>query len=159
MDKPPSRSTSAHGSRLPTEPDFDPRLPRRPRLREYLPLKVGDSVVAVVGIWRDATPILGQLDEVRREVIFVTLSAAVLAAILLFLVFRSAQGRISRGTALLLEAGRRDPLTGTLNHGSLVEALTAAIETAAHGRAHRRDRPPRHRQLPAPERDPRPHRG
>jgi diguanylate cyclase (GGDEF)-like protein len=100
-------------------------------LREYLPLRVDDSVVAVIGIWRDAAPILGQLDEVRREVIFVTLSAAVLAAILLFLVFRSAQGRISRGTALLLEAGRRDPLTGTLNHGSLVEALMAAIDEAA----------------------------
>jgi diguanylate cyclase (GGDEF)-like protein len=99
-------------------------------LREYFPLKVDEQVVAVVGIWRDAAPILGQLDEVRRQVVLVTLSAAVLAAILLFLVFRAAQGRISRGAALLLEAGRRDPLTGTLNHGSLVEALSDTMEAA-----------------------------
>ncbi len=99
-------------------------------LREYFPLKVDEKVVAVVGIWRDADPILAQLDDVRRQVVIVTLSAAVLAAILLFLVFRAAQGRISRGAALLLEAGRRDPLTGTLNHGSLVEALTDKMEAA-----------------------------
>ncbi len=99
-------------------------------LREYFPLKVDEKVVAVVGIWRDAAPILGQIDGVRRQVVVVTLSAAALAAILLFFVFRSAQGRISRSAALLLEAGRRDPLTGTLNHGSLVEALADTMEAA-----------------------------
>ena len=107
-----------------------PLAPGGDVLREYFPLKVDDHVVAVVGIWRDAAPILGQLDDVRRQVVLVTLSAAALAAILLFLVFRSAQGRISRGAALLLEAERRDPLTGTLNHGSLVEALTDTMEAA-----------------------------
>ena len=100
-------------------------------LREYFPLKVDEKVVAVVAIWRDAAPILGQLDDVRRQVVVVTLSAAALAAILLFFVFRAAQGRISRSAALLLEAGRRDPLTGTLNHGSLVEALADTMEAAS----------------------------
>ncbi|HEX7472992.1 MAG TPA: diguanylate cyclase, partial [Candidatus Limnocylindrales bacterium] len=107
-----------------------PTLPSGDVLREYFPLKVGDQVVAVVGIWRDASPILGQLDAIRRQVIIITLSAALLAAILLFLVFRSAQGRITRQSALLLEASRRDPLTGTLNHGSLVVALDRAVEAA-----------------------------
>ena len=45
-------------------------------LREYFPLKVDEKVVAVVGIWRDAAPILGQLDDVRRQVVVVTLFAA-----------------------------------------------------------------------------------
>jgi diguanylate cyclase (GGDEF)-like protein len=44
------------------------------------------------------------------------------------MVFRSAQGRISRQTAALLEATRRDPLTGLLNHGALVGELAQAVE-------------------------------
>ena len=47
---------------------------------------------------------------------------------MLYLVFRSAQGRITRQTIALLEATRRDPFTGMLNHGSLVEAIGSAIE-------------------------------
>jgi diguanylate cyclase (GGDEF)-like protein len=48
----------------------------------------------------------------------------------LFLVFRSAQGRITRQTVALIEATRRDPLTGLLNHGELVGELALAIEGA-----------------------------
>ena len=50
--------------------------------------------------------------DVRRDVVVVTLSAAIIAALLLFLIFRSAQGRLTRQTAALVEATRRDPLTG-----------------------------------------------
>ena len=60
----------------------------------------------------------------------VTLTAAIIAAILLFLIFRSAQARLTRQTAALLEATRRDPLTDTLNHGALVSHLAAEIERA-----------------------------
>jgi diguanylate cyclase (GGDEF)-like protein len=60
----------------------------------------------------------------------VTLSAGLIAAALLFLVFRAAQGRITRQTAELVEATRRDPLTGTLNHGALVGLLAGEIESA-----------------------------
>ena len=59
-----------------------------------------------------------------------TLSAAAVAAFVLFLVFRAAQGRISRQTEQLVEATRRDPLTDTPNHGTLVEELAGAIEIA-----------------------------
>ena len=75
-------------------------------------------------------PILARLDELRRDVVLVTLTAAIVAAVLLFLIFRSAQGRLTRQTAALVEATRGDPLTGTLNHGALVGHLAGEIERA-----------------------------
>jgi len=99
-------------------------------IREYFPLSLDGHVVGIVGVWRDAVPILVQLDEVRRNVVIVTLSAAVVAALVLFLVFRSAQGRITRQTLALVESSRRDPLTNTLNHGSLVDAVTRSVDRA-----------------------------
>jgi len=102
-------------------------------LYEFLPLTSDGQVRGIVGIWRDAAPILARLDDVRREVVLVTLSAALVAAALLFLIFRSAQARLSRQTAELTEAARRDPLTGTLNHGAVVGLLAEAIEGARLG--------------------------
>ncbi len=99
-------------------------------LREYFPIKSGGNVLAVVGLWRDAGPILTRLESIRTDVIIVTLTAGLVAAVVLFLVFRAAQGRINRQTEALIEATRRDPLTGTPNHGTLVEALAEAIEAA-----------------------------
>ena len=99
-------------------------------LREFLPIKTEGEVRAVIGIWRDGVPILDQLDRVRRDIVAVTLTAAIIAATLLFLIFRSAQGRLTRQTAALVEATRRDPLTDTLNHGALVAHLAAEIERA-----------------------------
>jgi diguanylate cyclase (GGDEF)-like protein len=99
-------------------------------LREFLPISTGGQVRGVVGIWRDAVPILARLDEIRRDVVLVTLTAAIVAAVLLFLIFRSAQGRLTRQTAALVEATQRDSLTGTLNHGALVAHLAREIEHA-----------------------------
>jgi hypothetical protein len=97
-------------------------------LREYLPLEVDGRVQGVIAIWRDAQPILDRLEAVRREVVLLTLSASLVAAALLFLIFRSAQARLTRQTSALIEATRRDTLTGTLNHGELVDQLAHAIE-------------------------------
>jgi diguanylate cyclase (GGDEF)-like protein len=99
-------------------------------LQEYLPISTAGRVRAVVGIWRDAVPILARLDQVRRDVVAVTLTAGIVTAALLFLIFRGAQGRLTRQTAALVEATRRDPLTGLLNHGALVAELAADIERA-----------------------------
>ena len=99
-------------------------------LREYLPLIADGRVLAVVGVWRDAAPVLARIAHVRGDVVLVTLSAAIIAAALLFLVFRAAQGRLTRQTRALVEATRRDPLTGTLNHGALVGHLAVEIEKA-----------------------------
>ncbi len=98
-------------------------------LREYFPLVTDAGVRGVVGVWRDAVPILTQLDEMRRNVVLLTLSAALIASAVLFLVFRSAQGRISRQTRALVDASQRDALTGRLNHGALVDAVAQAVES------------------------------
>ena len=97
-------------------------------LREFLPLSVGGEVRGVIGIWRDGVPILERLDQMRREIVIVTLAAALIAAGLMFLVFRSAQRRLTEQTIALLESTRRDALTDTLNHGSLVALLADEIE-------------------------------
>jgi diguanylate cyclase (GGDEF)-like protein len=99
-------------------------------LREYLPLQASGRVLAVVGLWRDAVPILTKLDAVRRDIVITTVSAAIIAALMLYLVFRAAQGRITRQTSALMESTRRDPLTGALNHGSLVDELAVTLEKA-----------------------------
>ena len=101
-------------------------------VREYFPLSLDGKVVGIVGVWRDAVPILAQLDEVRRNIVIVTLSAALVAAFVLFLVFRSAQGRITRQTQALIDSTQRDPLTGTLNHGALVDAVARSVDQARH---------------------------
>ncbi len=99
-------------------------------VREYFPLSIGGKVVGIVGVWRDAVPILAQLDEVRRNIVIVTLSAALVAACVLFLVFRSAQGRITRQTQALIDSTQLDPLTGTFNHGALVDAVARSVDEA-----------------------------
>ncbi len=99
-------------------------------LREYFPLQADGRVQAVLAVWRDAVPILTELDRLRWDVVIATLVAALIAAVVLTLVFRSAQGRITRQTVALIEAARRDPLTGQLNHGALVDELAVAVEGA-----------------------------
>jgi diguanylate cyclase (GGDEF)-like protein len=77
---------------------------------------------------RQADP--AALGRVQEQMLAVTLAAAVVAALVLSLVFRAAQVRIGRQTVQLLEATRRDPLTGMLNHGALVTELTEALDRA-----------------------------
>jgi len=52
---------------------------------------------------------------------------------LLFFIFRTAQQRLTRQTLQLLEAARLDPLTGALNHGTIVESLAAQVAAARAG--------------------------
>ena len=99
-------------------------------LTESLPITAGGIVHAVLVVTRDAEPVLARIDAARQEIVVLTLSAAAVVAIILYLIFRSAHGRLRRQTAALLEATRRDPLTGALNHGAMVVALAGAIEAA-----------------------------
>jgi len=85
---------------------------------------------AIVGVWRDAGPILAPIADLQRDMLVVTLAAAAVAGAVLYLAFRSAQTRISRQTEQLLDATARDPLTGLLNHGAVVIELSLALEAA-----------------------------
>jgi diguanylate cyclase (GGDEF)-like protein len=100
-------------------------------VREYLPL-LSDTkeTLAVVAMWRDAGPLLARIDAARGDVLLVTVISSVFLAAVLFAVFRSAQRRISRQHAQLLEAERLDPLTGLLNHGAVVGLLVERLEEA-----------------------------
>jgi len=97
-------------------------------LEEYIPLEVGGTIPAVFEIYRDARPILLAVDMTRSEVLTVTLTAAGVLAVLLFAIFRAAQARLNHQTRALLEASRRDALTGLLNHGTAVAELATLLE-------------------------------
>ena len=99
-------------------------------ITEHLPLRERGVTRLVVSLWRNADPMLAQLDELRRDVVLVTLTAAIVAGAVLFAVFRSAQRRISRQTEALVSANRLDALTGTLNHGAIVAHLAREVEAA-----------------------------
>jgi hypothetical protein len=99
-------------------------------LAEALPIISEGSVRAVFVVIRDAVPILNGIETTRGMIVSVTLSAALIVAFVLYLIFRSAQRRLTRQTHALLEATRRDPLTGSLNHGALVAQLVEQVEVA-----------------------------
>lgn len=100
-------------------------------LRENLPLVLADgSVPAVLVVWRDAAPLLAELEGVSRDVVLATLMAALIAGAILTIIFRSAQGRLARQGAALVAASRTDALTGLPNHGALVDVVGQRIEAA-----------------------------
>lgn len=98
-------------------------------LEEYIPIEFAGSVAGVFEIYREATPIVAAVDQTRRDVLVVTAVASAILTILLFLVFRTAQARLTRQTAALVQASRRDALTGLLNHGSAVAELATLLES------------------------------
>jgi diguanylate cyclase (GGDEF)-like protein/putative nucleotidyltransferase with HDIG domain len=111
-----------------------PSLVAESVVQEYLPLVGRDGQpLAVVALWRDADPLIASIDAARRDIVVVTLAAGALLAVILFLIFRAAQARITRQHAQLLEAERRDPLTKMLNHGAVVALLAEAVEAARAG--------------------------
>ena len=100
-------------------------------VQEFLPIiDDGGDPIAVVGVWRDADELLAALDAARRDIMAVTLAAGLLLAGMLFLIFRSAQARLSRQHEQLIESTRRDALTEMLNHGTVVALLADEIEEA-----------------------------
>jgi diguanylate cyclase (GGDEF)-like protein len=112
------------------EPAADPRFGTSQILTESLPVTADGIVRAVLTVTRDAEPVLGRIGAARQQIVLLTLSAALVVAFVLYLIFRSAHGRLRRQTGALVEATRRDPLTGALNHGAIVVALAGSIQAA-----------------------------
>ncbi len=109
-------------------------LAARQVLRGYFPLIGADTQPqAVIVLYRDAAPLFAKLDDVRAQVVLVTITGAMIVAALLYVIFRAAQSRITAQTAQLVASTRLDPLTGLLNHGALVGELALAIEDARPG--------------------------
>ena len=100
-------------------------------MQEFLPIvnQQGD-VIAVVAMWRDAGELLASLETTSREIMLVTLVAGVLLSALLLSVFRAAQVRLTRQHRQIMDATRRDALTGLLNHGTIVALLAEEVESA-----------------------------
>ena len=100
-------------------------------VQEFLPIIAANGdAIAVVGVWRDADELLASLDAARRDVMIITLTAGLLLAGMLVLIFRSTQARLSRQHEQLIESTRRDALTEMLNHGTVVALLADEIELA-----------------------------
>ena len=93
-------------------------------LRERLPITdTAGNVVGVVALWRDGVPILARLDEVRRDVLIVTLTAGMLAADPAVPGLPVGTGTADPPDGQIVESTPTRPLTGTLNHGALVGLL------------------------------------
>ncbi len=102
-----------------------------PLLEEHLPIMATDrTVVGVMALQRDASILMSGLDASRRDVMIITLAAALILAAILVVVFRAAHTRLARQHRQLEEAARRDALTGMLNHGSIVALLADDLEAA-----------------------------
>jgi diguanylate cyclase (GGDEF)-like protein len=99
-------------------------------IEEYLPVTSNDGqTVGVMAVWRDAAVLLDGTARAQQDVLIVVLAGSLILAAVLFLIFRAAQARISRQQRALVEATRRDPLTGLLNHGAIVASLAERMET------------------------------
>ncbi|HEX5040965.1 MAG TPA: diguanylate cyclase [Candidatus Limnocylindria bacterium] len=99
-------------------------------VEEYLPVTSDGRPIAVVALWRDAGQLMASIAATRIDIMLVIVAAGVLLSAMLFLLFRAAQSRLSRQHRQLMEATRRDALTGMLNHGAIVASLDAAVEAA-----------------------------
>ena len=100
-------------------------------VEEYLPIKGADGKVeAVFEVYRDAGPVLAAIGDAQRAVILIVAIATAILSILLYVVFRAAQSRLDNQTEQLVEASKRDALTGLLNHGSVVAVLSEQVEAA-----------------------------
>jgi diguanylate cyclase (GGDEF)-like protein len=97
------------------------------RLVATFPAFEGREAAARVIVVRDGTQVREAIEAAQREIGIAAGAAALVLVVVLFVVFRGAQSRIDRQTAILVEASHRDPLTGLLTYGASIGELAAAL--------------------------------
>lgn len=100
----------------------------RPLLAEWFPIRLDGSTVAALSVVRDGTAAQATAAAAQREVGVATALGGGAVLVVVFLVVRAAQRRLDDQTRQLIEAERRDTLTGLLTHGAAVNELAGAIE-------------------------------
>lgn len=101
--------------------------PAGPLLVEWFPIRLDDRTVASLSIVRDGTAAQATATAAQRDIAIAAGLGSVTVVVVIFLIFRAAQRRIDEQARQLVEADRRDPLTGLLAHGAVVGELTAAV--------------------------------
>lgn len=101
-----------------------------PVLTEAIPIVVGDTPQLAVALQRDARPIIAAAEAAARDLLLVALAAAIVLAVLLRTIFRSAGQRLRDQAEEIAESRRRDPLSGLINHGAGTARLTEVLEAA-----------------------------
>jgi len=101
-----------------------------PLLLETFPIVSDGTVRLVATIQRDATAILAPAGDAWRDVVLVTGVAAIVLAGLLRVIFGAASARLRMQAEELVEARRRDQLTGLVNHGHGVAVLADVLAEA-----------------------------
>ena len=101
-----------------------------PLLTEAIPISVNGVVQLIVTLQRDAGFVISAANDAWRDVLLVTVFAAVVLALLLRAIFQGASMRLRRQAEEILESRRRDHLTGFINHGAAVARLTDVLAAA-----------------------------
>jgi diguanylate cyclase (GGDEF)-like protein len=99
-------------------------------LIEPFAIRAPDDVGFVLLLQRDATPFVAATDGVLLELALLGAGLAIGLGVLLRAIFAAASTRLKRQEEALVEARRRDALTGLLNHGAAVALLTQLLEAA-----------------------------
>jgi len=99
-------------------------------MTEAIPIAQNGVLRLVVTLQRDAAPVIASADGAWRDVVLVAGFAAVVLAALLRAIFQAANARLGRQAEELVQARRRDTLTGLINHGETVAQLTEILAAA-----------------------------
>lgn len=101
--------------------------PEAPRLLEWFPVRLEGRAIAVMAIVRDGTTAAAAAASAQRDIGIAAGIGSSTLIVLVYVLFRGAQRRIDQQTAQLIEAARRDQLTGQLTHGAVLSELTTAL--------------------------------
>jgi diguanylate cyclase (GGDEF)-like protein/putative nucleotidyltransferase with HDIG domain len=101
-----------------------------PILLESIPIAVDGSVGLVVTLERDAREVIASAEGALRDLVLVAGVAAFVLALLLRAIFNAAGVRLRQQAEAIAEGRRRDPLTGLINHGTVVARLTQVLAEA-----------------------------